>query len=71
MIAVPGMCPRPCPFGPWERFWGQGPLLRIERVIDAHRVLMSLNEQNEETFKDLVNALEAEAQQPSPLKTGS
>ena len=32
-----------------------------ERVIEAHRVLMSLNEQNRETFKDLVSALEEEA----------
>lgn len=31
------------------------------RVIDAHKVLMSLNENNAATFKDLVNALEAEA----------
>ena len=32
-----------------------------DRVIEAHRVLMSLNEANAETFKDLVSALEAEA----------
>ena len=31
-----------------------------ERVIEAHRVLMSLNEQNRATFKDLVSALEEE-----------
>ncbi len=31
-----------------------------ERVIEAHKVLMSLNEQNRETFKDLVRALEEE-----------
>ncbi len=30
------------------------------RVIDAHRVLMNLNEHNRETFHDLVSALEAE-----------
>lgn len=29
-------------------------------VIDAHRVLMDLNEKNEETFRDLVTALELE-----------
>ena len=32
-----------------------------QRVIDAHKVLMGLNERNEATFKDLVKALEAEA----------
>ena len=32
-----------------------------ERVIEAHKVLMRLNEQNRETFKDLVSALEEEA----------
>jgi anti-anti-sigma factor len=41
------------------------------RVIDAHKVLMSLNENNKETFRDLVSALETEAEQISPLKTGS
>ncbi len=30
------------------------------RVIDAHRVLMAMNEANEATFRDLVKALEAE-----------
>lgn len=29
-------------------------------VIEAHRVLMSLNEQNKETFRNLVDALEME-----------
>lgn len=29
-------------------------------VIEAHRILMSLNDQNQETFKNLVDALEAE-----------
>lgn len=29
-------------------------------VLEAHRVLMSLNEQNEATFRDLVHALESE-----------
>ena len=33
-----------------------------QRVIDAHRVLMSLNESNQAAFKDLVTALEAEAE---------
>jgi anti-anti-sigma factor len=33
-----------------------------ERVIEAHRVLMSLNDENEAAFKDLVTALEAEAE---------
>ena len=41
------------------------------RVIDAHQILMSLNERNQDTFKDLVSALEAEAQQQSSFKTGS
>ncbi len=31
-----------------------------EMVLEAHRVLMSMNEQNAETFRDLVHALEAE-----------
>ncbi|NCF33502.1 MAG: STAS domain-containing protein [Proteobacteria bacterium] len=31
-----------------------------ERVIEAHKVLMSLNENNRETFKSLVDALEQE-----------
>lgn len=30
-----------------------------ERVIDAHRALMDLNERNRECFRDLVSALEA------------
>lgn len=29
-----------------------------ERVVEAHKILMSLNEQNAETFKDLVKMLE-------------
>ena len=32
-----------------------------ERVIDAHKLLMSLNETNKEAFQDLVTALESEA----------
>ncbi len=32
-----------------------------ERVLDAHRVLMSLNDRNRENFQDLVTALEAES----------
>lgn len=31
-----------------------------QRVVDAHRVLMNLNDKNQETFKDLVRSLEAE-----------
>ena len=31
------------------------------RVIEAHEVLMAMNESNREAFRDLVNALEAEA----------
>ena len=34
--------------------------LMRERVIDAHRTLMAMNETNANTFKDLVAALEAE-----------
>ena len=33
-----------------------------EMVLEAHRVLMSMNEKNAETFRDLVHALEAEQQ---------
>jgi anti-anti-sigma factor len=33
-----------------------------EMVLEAHRVLMSLNEQNAETFRDLVHTLESEMQ---------
>ncbi len=32
-----------------------------QRVLDAHRVLMSLNESNREAFEDLVETLEAAA----------
>ncbi|TVS08648.1 MAG: anti-sigma factor antagonist [Gammaproteobacteria bacterium] len=32
-----------------------------ERVLDAHRVLMQLNDRNRENFQDLVTALEAQA----------
>lgn len=35
-------------------------------VIEAHRILMGLNEQNQETFKNLVDALEAEQQATDP-----
>lgn len=35
-----------------------------QRVIDAHRTLMSLNEGNRETFHDLVAVLESEAEPP-------
>ena len=34
----------------------------MEKVISAHRVLMGLSEQNQETFKSLVEALEQEQQ---------
>lgn len=42
-----------------------------ERVIDAHKVLMSMNQQNAETFKDLVSALEAEGEAPPARHSGS
>ena len=32
-----------------------------QRVLDAHRILMSLNETNREAFQDLVETLEAAA----------
>ena len=32
-----------------------------QRVLDAHRTLMDLNEQNRESFRDLVTALETDA----------
>jgi anti-anti-sigma factor len=35
-------------------------------VIDAHRVLMSLNEKNKATFRDLVAALESEQKDRKP-----
>ncbi|MCH2097177.1 MAG: STAS domain-containing protein [Pseudomonadales bacterium] len=34
-----------------------------ERVIDAHRALMDLNERNRESFRDLVSALEADGEE--------
>ncbi len=34
-----------------------------QRVIEAHRVLMSMNAENADTFRDLVTALEAESDQ--------
>lgn len=33
-----------------------------EKVLEAHRVLMSMNEQNAETFRDLVHTLELESE---------
>jgi len=42
-----------------------------ERVIEAHKMLMSMNEHNKKTFKDLVSALEAEGDVQPPRKTGS
>ncbi len=42
-----------------------------EKVIEAHKVLMSLNESNEQAFKDLVRALEHEsASAPNPAVGG-
>jgi anti-anti-sigma factor len=41
------------------------------RVIEAHKVLMGMNERNAETFKDLVSALESEGRVQSARKTGS
>ena len=40
-----------------------------DQVIEAHRVLMSLNADNEDRFRDLVTALESEAA-PSALSSG-
>ncbi len=37
-----------------------------EQVIDAHRVLMSLNDANEEAFRDLVESLEHEQPDSQP-----
>ena len=42
-----------------------------ERVIAAHRILMSMNARNENTFRDLVRALETEGQAQTPRRTGS
>jgi len=40
-----------------------------QRVLDAHRVLMSMNDTNRETFHDLVATLEAEP--PAPPRRAS
>ncbi len=37
------------------------------RVIEAHRTLMSMNAENESTFRDLVLALEEEEAQSTPM----
>jgi hypothetical protein len=37
-----------------------------ERVLEAHRILMNMNESNRSAFQDLVTALEAECG-PTPL----
>jgi len=42
-----------------------------QRVIDAHKVLMSMNAKNAETFKDLVSALEAESAQAGTTATSA
>ncbi len=42
-----------------------------ERVLEAHRTLMSMNETNREAFQDLVATLESEAPALSPPKTAS
>ncbi|MFV8781567.1 STAS domain-containing protein [Microbulbifer sp. SA54] len=42
-----------------------------EMVLEAHRVLMSMNEQNAETFRDLVHALESEQKAEHPLQRKS
>lgn len=42
-----------------------------EKVIEAHRVLMELNESNEAAFRDLVQALETESDdRPKPALGG-
>jgi anti-anti-sigma factor len=42
-----------------------------EKVLDAHRVLMDLNDENKEAFKDLVNVLECdEAVKQKALRAG-
>jgi anti-anti-sigma factor len=43
---------------PLTKDFTQGEMRR--RVIDAHKVLMNMNQKNHETFRDLVSALEAE-----------
>ncbi|MFD1215525.1 STAS domain-containing protein [Microbulbifer celer] len=42
-----------------------------EMVLEAHRVLMSMNEQNAETFRDLVHALESEQESAGEKSTNS
>ena len=39
-----------------------------QRVLDAHRTLMSLNEANQEAFQDLVAALESDELEPPQRK---
>lgn len=41
-----------------------------QRVIDAHKTLMSMNESNQAAFKDLVSALEAEQLKEPPGESG-
>jgi len=54
---------------------GEGRVLPVEEadqetllhtVVEAHRILMTLNEHNRELFRDLVTALEAEGGQAKP-----
>ena len=41
-----------------------------EQVLEAHRTLMSMNEDNYQNFKELVEALENETTEPPMAKTG-
>ncbi len=41
------------------------------QVIEAHKTLMAMNQQNHDTFKDLVGALEEERRQQPPLANGA
>lgn len=42
-----------------------------QRVLDAHRTLMAMNESNRETFQDLVATLEAEPTSPTEQRHAS
>ncbi len=42
-----------------------------EQVLEAHRVLMSLNDENKDKFRDLVAALESEHKAGSPDENGN
>ncbi|CAM5579156.1 Anti-sigma factor antagonist OS=Stutzerimonas stutzeri OX=316 GN=CXK95_00115 PE=4 SV=1 [Stutzerimonas stutzeri] len=50
--------PLPCPECLADLPWGKSEEVVKAKVLEAHRILMSLNESNREAFRDLVTALE-------------